>query len=204
MHSVFVKVTQSCAAGFPLTPFRNRIFVTAEKCEAQVYWQGTRLRGQKRKDHPWRNRAQDAAHASRRHRPASSKSVGRSGASLATAAHGFAPLLLDGQQFYFKNESHVGPELVSGSPFPVRELGWNEDLPLGAHGHELQGFAPASDDAALFIEKAAGFCRQPPAAPSVAAAGAAGSRLRQQQCGLEPTPAVSRIRCLLPCRSLHV
>ena len=59
------------------------------------------------------------------------------------------PILLNGEKLYFKYQGHVGPDLAPGASFSIGELGWNKNLPFGAHGHELQDFAPAGNDPAL-------------------------------------------------------
>src|ERR1700757_320365 len=58
-------------------------------------------------------------------------------------------LRLDRNEFDFENERGIRPDRRSGrAALAVSEIGWNEELPLGAHRHELNRFRPTLNDAA--------------------------------------------------------
>jgi hypothetical protein len=48
-----------------------------------------------------------------------------------------SPGSLDREQLHLEDERRVRPDLAARSPLPVRELRGDEELPLGAYGHDF-------------------------------------------------------------------
>src|SRR5512139_2493069 len=53
------------------------------------------------------------------------------------------PRLLDSYQLQFKHQCFIRPDVRARTPRPIRKLWRNDNLPLGARGHECQCFTPA-------------------------------------------------------------
>src|SRR5579864_727912 len=57
-----------------------------------------------------------------------------------------ANALLDPEQFHFEDQSAVGRDLRTGAVGTVGQVGWNGELELISHLHELESLRPTGYD----------------------------------------------------------